>query len=97
MPPFDRITKVVPNIFCFNARAHLAIDDHVRKSMRELHKSKSGQQVLNTFQIDQLADGDATVLDSTLELIREHERLCVKSGNAEAVAVSSLPITSAPP
>jgi phosphonate transport system substrate-binding protein len=81
--------KLVPTLFCFNARAHSKLADRARDAIRNLHKTVFGQQILTTFQLDGMVEGDPKFLESARELMSDYARLCRPTPETIAASASS--------
>ena len=68
--------ELVPTVFCCRADLSLAVKDQLLAEFVKVHTTPAGQQVLTIFQSDQLTEGQASCLDSALELRAKHDRLC---------------------
>lgn len=67
---------IVPAVFCFRADVPEATKEPYIAGLRELHQHASGQQVLTIFHREKLEEHPASCLQSALELVSTHRRLC---------------------
>ena len=77
--------EVVPSVFCFRADYGPAFKEALFASVRELHKTPAGQQVLTIFHSDRIEDQPASCLDSAMELLATHRKVC---GSAPASSIA---------
>ena len=54
-----------------------------QNALTKLHKTVAGQQALTLFESGQLVIADASILGSTLELVKAHERIRPKGAPAK--------------
>jgi hypothetical protein len=85
-----RSPEVVPAVFCFRADYAAGFKEDLFAGVRDLHKSAAGQQVLTVFQSDKIEDQPMSCLDSALELLATHQKLC---GCANGTNVDNLVLT----
>ena len=76
-------TNFVPSIFAFREDYNPSFKEKLLASLRDLHKRPTGQQVLTIFQSEKMEDHPASCLDSALELIATHARLCSETNTSE--------------
>ena len=67
---------IVPTGFFFRTGFPQAQQDRCLAEFTRVHTSPSGQQILTVFQTERLEEHPASVLDSAIELLAKHERLC---------------------
>lgn len=75
---------LVPAVFCFRGSYASPVKDRVVAALRELHSSPAGQQVLTIFRSERLEEHPASLLQSALDLVAEHRRVCGSAGRAGA-------------
>jgi phosphonate transport system substrate-binding protein len=68
-------SDVVPIIFAFRDNYQPTFLDTLLTGLSELDKSSAGSQILNIFQSDSIEEQPRALLDSALDLIKEHEKL----------------------
>jgi phosphonate transport system substrate-binding protein len=76
--------KVVPAVFCLRANYAPPFKEKLLAGLRDLHATPAGQQVLTIFHSERLVEQPASCMNSALELLAAHRRLCVLT-NAVAV------------
>jgi phosphonate transport system substrate-binding protein len=81
-----RSPEVVPAVFCFRANYAPSFKEDLFAGVRDLHQTMAGQQVLTVFQSEKIEDQPASCLDSALEMLATHDRLCGGT-NATAAGV----------
>lgn len=69
---------VVPILFCFRADYNTPVRQEVMDELSLWHLNPAGRQILTLFQTDSLEEHPVSSLDSALELLAEHRRLCDK-------------------
>ncbi len=67
---------LLPALFSFRADYSAPSKARLLATLRELHRSPAGQQILTLFQSDRLEEGGPAELETACDLIRLHERLC---------------------
>jgi hypothetical protein len=65
---------VVPIIFAFRDNYEPSFIDALLTGLSELDKSSAGLQILNNFQSDSIEEQPRELLNSALDIIKEHER-----------------------
>ena len=70
---------VIPILFCFRADYNAPVRKQVMDELSHWHLNPAGRQILTIFQADSLEELPVNSLDSTLELLAEHRRLCDKT------------------
>ena len=83
--------EVVPAVFVFRADYAPPFKDKLLKGVNDLHKTPAGQQVLTIFHSESIEEQPATCLDSALELLATHARLCADT-NFAAASGTSVPV-----
>jgi phosphonate transport system substrate-binding protein len=81
-----RSPEVVPAVFCFRADYAPSFKEDLFAGVRNLHQTVAGQQVLTIFQSEKIEDQPASCLDSALEMLATHDRLCLGT-NATAAEI----------
>ena len=71
--------EYVPSVFAFRASYRPPAFDRLSDCMKQLGSTPSGHQVLTIFQSDSVEQLPASSLDSALELLATHERLCLET------------------
>lgn len=66
----------VPAVFALRADYQPTFRDKIIEGLRQLHQSPGGQQILTIFQSDAVELRPPSFLDTSLELLRTHARLC---------------------
>ena len=74
-------SEFLPALFCFRADYASAFKEQLFAGIRDLHKTPAGQQVLTIFQAERIEEQPPSRLDSTLELLATHRRLCAETNN----------------
>ena len=81
---------IVPVLFCFRADYSSPIRAKVLEELAHWHETPAGRQILTLFQSETLEEQPFSCLDSGMELLAEHQRLC---GKFNKIALSSAPAT----
>jgi len=68
--------EVVPSGFAFRADYHSPFREQILVEMTQLSESPAGQQILALTQADRIQERPLSCLDSALELLATHRRLC---------------------
>jgi phosphonate transport system substrate-binding protein len=67
---------VVTSVLCFRSDYAPAFKPQIFTALRDLDKTPAGQQVLTIFQSEKIEDQPASCMDSALELLAAHDRIC---------------------
>lgn len=67
--------KVVSTVMAFHKDCPPEQRETFQNALTKLHKTVAGQQALTLFESGQLVIADASILGSTLELVKAHERI----------------------
>jgi phosphonate transport system substrate-binding protein len=78
---------IVPAVFCFRADVSGEIKEPYVAALRELHQHPAGQQVLTIFHRDKLEEHPASCMQSALDLVDTHRRLCEESNQVQVTTV----------
>jgi phosphonate transport system substrate-binding protein len=70
-----RSPEVVTTVFCFRADYDPVFKEQIMASLRDLHNTPAGQQVLTIFQSERIEDQPVSCLDSTLALLARHTKI----------------------
>jgi ABC-type phosphate/phosphonate transport system substrate-binding protein len=73
---------VVPSIFIFQSTYNSTVKEQILDGLRDLHKTPAGQQVLTIFHFATVQEKPLSSLNSSLELIAAHTRLCTETNAA---------------
>jgi ABC-type phosphate/phosphonate transport system substrate-binding protein len=85
---------LVPSLFFFHPGYNPTDRGIIESAIADLDKSPTGRQVLTVFQSEKLVKMPVSVLDETLALLAEHDR--IKRGDATGGKQPQLSQTSAP-
>jgi phosphonate transport system substrate-binding protein len=88
-----RSPEVVPVLLCFRADYSSVFKEDVFASLRELHTSVPGQQVLTVFECEKIEEQPATCLESALELLACYAHLADGAGVTKAPPAGELPLS----
>lgn len=66
---------LVPNVFCFSKHIDTDFREKIVDAIKQWHLTPSGKQVLTIFQTDRVEEHSMSILETTLDLIAERERL----------------------
>lgn len=77
---------LVPSVFCFRADYQPSIKGRVIEALSQLHTSPAGLQVLTVLQYEKMQLADASCLQSGLNLLAQHERLCGHAATPSGLA-----------
>jgi phosphonate transport system substrate-binding protein len=77
---------IVPAVFCFRADVPGEIKEPYIEGLRELHQHPAGQQVLTIFHRDKLEEHPASCLQSALDMVETHRRLCEDTNQIQVTA-----------
>ena len=80
---------MVPAVFAFRADYQPVFKETLIAGVNDLKRTPAGQQVLTIFHSENIEEQPASCLDSALELIAAHTRLCGGTNTAQAPATSS--------
>ena len=83
--------KMVPAIMCLRANYAPPFKDKLLAGLRDLHLTPSGQQVLTIFHSERLEEQPASCMDSALELLATHRRLCAPENALTAQVADATP------
>ena len=84
---------IVPVVFCFRADYTSPVRAKVLAELTQWHKTPAGRQILTLFQTETLEEPPLNCLDTGLELLAEHQRLC---GETNKLALRSALATQDP-
>jgi phosphonate transport system substrate-binding protein len=88
--------EVVTSVLCFRADYAPAFKPQLFTALRDLYKTPAGQQVLTIFQSEKIEDQPASCMDSALELLAAHDRICGVTNITEIPASSPMAGSTAP-
>jgi phosphonate transport system substrate-binding protein len=80
LKPLVVSAELIPTFFCFHPEYDPNERRAVESAIANLHRSPAGQQVLTVFQSEKLEKMPVSILDGTLALLAEYER--IKRGDA---------------
>ncbi len=83
--------ELVPAGFCFRRDYNNPLKERILAEFGKVHTTPAGQQVLTIFQSGRLEVHPISILNSSLELLASHSRLCAATNSAEAVEGRSAP------
>ncbi|MBI5385420.1 MAG: PhnD/SsuA/transferrin family substrate-binding protein [Verrucomicrobia bacterium] len=75
---------LVPVVFCFRADYTSAVRNKLLGEISRWHTSPAGRQILTIFQTDSLEERPVSCLDSALEMVAAHQRLCGETNSGKA-------------
>jgi phosphonate transport system substrate-binding protein len=78
--------KMLPACFAFRAAEGSAMRPRILTEMAQMNETPAGKQILTLVKADRIVEEPITCLDSALELLAKHERLC--GGKAEAKGIA---------
>jgi len=81
--------ELVPAVFGLRADYNPSYKPQLLAALSELQKSPAGQQVLTIFHCDRIEESPVSCLESALELVATHARLC--AGTNGAVVPNEIP------
>lgn len=79
---------LVPVIFCFRAGFSPSIRTKLLGEIAKWDTTPAGRQLLTVFQCDGLVERPVSCLDSALELLAEHQKLCSRTNSVLGEAAS---------
>ena len=77
-------------VFCFRADVPAAIKGPYIEGLRELHQHPAGQQVLTIFHRDKLEEHPASCLQSALDMVETHRRLCEGTNQVQVTTIGAI-------
>ena len=77
---------VVPVVFCFRAGYDSPIRAKVLAEIAQWHQTPAGRQILTLFQTETLEEQPVSCLDTALQLLAEHQRLCGETNKQQVGA-----------
>jgi ABC-type phosphate/phosphonate transport system substrate-binding protein len=80
---------LVPMLFCLRSDYSPRLKARIVPALQDLHKTTAGQQVLTAFQMERLLSSPLSSLDSALELLAMHQRLCGGTNSAQVAAAKA--------
>jgi phosphonate transport system substrate-binding protein len=92
LKPLAVSPDLIPTFFCFHPDYNLKDRSAVESAITDLHKSPAGQQVLTVFQSEKLVKMPVSILEDTLTLLAEYER--IKRGEAIGIKPPQISQTS---
>ena len=82
---------LVPVVFCIRAEFRSAVLEEILNSLRELHTTPAGLQVLTVFQSERLTEQPPEYLAASLALLAEQDRAAAEVVVAQAAAGDAHP------
>lgn len=79
---------IVPVLFCFRADYTSPVRTKVLDELAHWHETAAGRQILTLFQTETLEEAPFNCLDTGLELLAEHQRLCGPTNGMKTSAAS---------
>ena len=74
---------LVPTIFCFTANTDALVRKKVSEGITQWHTTPAGRQCLTIFKTERLVELHISILNTSLDLIAEHNRLINKVADPE--------------
>ena len=79
---------VIPVCFAFRADEKSPVRPEILNEMMRLSEWPAGRQILTLVKSDRVVERPVSSLDSSLELIAKHERLCASAKNSAAAQIA---------
>lgn len=67
---------LVPMLFCMRPDYNPVVKERIMEALAQVHTSPAGQQVLTVLQFERIQTANVSCLDSALNLLATHDRLC---------------------
>ena len=83
---------LMPAVFCFRANYAPPFKEKLLAAIRNLHGTPAGQQVLTIFRSESMEEQPASCMESALELLATHRRLCLETNGVAARIPASDPV-----
>jgi len=74
---------LVPAIFCFRANYESPYRERILTELDQLNLNPAGRQFMTLFQSGEFRRAEAACMDSTIELLERHRRLCPPSAESK--------------
>jgi len=68
--------ELMPTFFAFREHERSPLSPQIFEAMERMHETSAGKQILTLVKADRIVAEPVSCLDSSLELLARHERLC---------------------